>query len=47
MREASTALNVALEQLRMVAEKLELDSGIHEMLKSQAITSRLSYNKNG
>jgi glutamate dehydrogenase/leucine dehydrogenase len=28
-----TALTVALEQLKIAAEKLELDSGIHEMLK--------------
>ncbi len=28
-----TALTIALEQLKLTAEKLELDSGIHEMLK--------------
>jgi len=29
-----TALTVALEQLKMAAEKLELDPGIHEILKN-------------
>jgi hypothetical protein len=29
-----TALTVALEQLRIAAEKLELDLGIHEILKN-------------
>jgi len=33
LTEAQTALNVALEQLRIAAEKLGLDPGIHEMLK--------------
>jgi glutamate dehydrogenase/leucine dehydrogenase len=33
MSETQTALNVALEQLRIAAEKLDLDAGIHEMLK--------------
>jgi len=33
MAETQTALSVALEQLRIAAEKLNLDSGIHEMLK--------------
>jgi len=33
MGEAQTALSVALEQLRIAAEKLNLDPGIHEMLK--------------
>jgi glutamate dehydrogenase (NAD(P)+) len=33
MGETQTALNVALEQLRIAAEKLGLDPGIHEMLK--------------
>jgi glutamate dehydrogenase/leucine dehydrogenase len=33
MVEAPTALSVALEQLRIAAEKLNLDPGIHEMLK--------------
>ncbi|MCK4433985.1 glutamate dehydrogenase, partial [Candidatus Bathyarchaeota archaeon] len=33
MVEAKTALDVALEQLRIAAEKLDLDPGVHEMLK--------------
>jgi glutamate dehydrogenase/leucine dehydrogenase len=33
MRDTQTALNVALEQLGIAAEKLNLDPGIHEMLK--------------
>ncbi len=33
MGETETALGVALEQLRIAAEKLNLDPGIHEMLK--------------
>jgi len=33
MQENQTALNVALEQLRIAAEKLNLEHGIHEMLK--------------
>ncbi len=33
MGKALTAYGVALEQLRLAAEKLKLDSGIHEMLK--------------
>jgi len=33
MVEVQTALSVASEQLRIAAEKLNLDSGIHEMLK--------------
>jgi glutamate dehydrogenase/leucine dehydrogenase len=33
MVETQTALSVALEQLRIAAEKLNLDLGIHEMLK--------------
>jgi glutamate dehydrogenase/leucine dehydrogenase len=33
MGETQTALNIALEQLRIAAEKLDLDPGIHEMLK--------------
>jgi glutamate dehydrogenase/leucine dehydrogenase len=33
MVEAPTALSVALEQLRIAAEKLNLDPGIHEVLK--------------
>jgi len=33
MVEAQTALDVALEQLRIAAEKLDLDPDIHEMLK--------------
>jgi len=33
MTEAQAAIKIALEQLRTAAEKLELDPGIHEMLK--------------
>jgi len=33
MKGQQTALDVALEQLKIAAEKLKLDSGIHEMLK--------------
>jgi len=33
MEKPQTALTVALEQLRIAAEKLKLESGIHEMLK--------------
>ena len=33
MTEAQAAIKIALEQLRMAAEKLKLDPGIHEMLK--------------
>ena len=33
MEEGEAALNVALEQLKIAAEKLNLDPGIHEMLK--------------
>ncbi|MGB9740939.1 MAG: Glu/Leu/Phe/Val family dehydrogenase [Candidatus Bathyarchaeia archaeon] len=33
MKEQQTALDVALEQLKIAAEKLKLDPGIHEMLK--------------
>jgi glutamate dehydrogenase/leucine dehydrogenase len=33
MVEAKTALGVALEQLRIAADKLDLDTGVHEMLK--------------
>jgi glutamate dehydrogenase/leucine dehydrogenase len=33
MKEQQTALDVAMEQLKIAAEKLKLDPGIHEMLK--------------
>ncbi len=33
MTEEHSALTVALEQLKIAAEKLNLDPGIHEMLK--------------
>jgi glutamate dehydrogenase/leucine dehydrogenase len=33
MKEKQTALDVAMEQLKIAAEKLKLDPGIHEMLK--------------
>jgi len=33
MKENQTALDVAIEQLKIAAEKLQLEPGIHEMLK--------------
>lgn len=33
MEGSYSALDTALEQLRIAAEKLELDTGIHDMLK--------------
>ena len=53
MPESKSALDVALEQLRIAAEKLDLDSGIHEMLKHPkrslivSITIKMDNNETG
>jgi len=44
MDKSSSALDTALEQLRIAAEKLELDPGLHEMLKYPKRTLIVSIN---
>ncbi|GEM_PF-2590390 len=44
MEKSYSALNIALEQLRIAAEKLELDPGLHEMLKYPKRTLIVSVN---
>ncbi|MEM3874328.1 MAG: Glu/Leu/Phe/Val dehydrogenase [Candidatus Bathyarchaeia archaeon] len=44
MKKSYSALDTALEQLRIAAEKLELDPGLHEMLKYPKRTLMVSVN---
>jgi len=44
MEKSYSALDTALEQLRIAAEKLELDPGLHEMLKYPKRTLMVSIN---
>ncbi|MEM1552029.1 MAG: Glu/Leu/Phe/Val dehydrogenase [Candidatus Bathyarchaeia archaeon] len=44
MEKSYSALDTALEQLRIAAEKLELDPGLHEMLKYPKRTLMISVN---